>query len=128
MRSPGYQKKRDAVKINTVLEKVMTKLGNVMTKPVQSFRDKGLDVAVWENRNGGYSFTFRKTYKNKESGQYVETKYLYKDDAERLIELLKQAVSYASNRAEHDVEHMASGGFNGQPKKQADVDMDDIPF
>ena len=99
-----------------------------MNKPVQSFRDKGLDVAVWENRNGGYSFTFRKTYKNKESGQYVETKYLYKDDAERLIELLKQAVSYASNRAEHDVEHMASGGFNGQPKKQADVDMDDIPF
>jgi hypothetical protein len=125
---PGYQKKRDAVKINTVLEKVMTKLGNVMNKPVQSFRDKGLDVAVWENRNGGYSFTFRKTYKNKESGQYVETKYFYKDDAERLIELLKQAVSYASNRAEHDVEHMASGGFNGQPKKQADVDMDDIPF
>ncbi len=99
-----------------------------MNKPVQSFRDKGLDVAVWENRNGGYSFTFRKTYKNKESGQYVETKYLYKEDAERLIELLKQAVSYASNRAEHDVEHMASGGFNGQPKKQADVDMDDIPF
>jgi hypothetical protein len=130
MRSPGYQKKRDAVKINTVLEKVMTKLGNVMTKPVQSFRDKGLDVAVWENRNGGYSFTFRKTYKNKESGQYVETKYFYKEDAERLIELLKQAVSYASNRADHDVEHMASGGFNGQPKKQADVDddIDNIPF
>lgn len=128
MITPGYQKKRDAVKLNAVLEKVMTKLGNVMNKPVQSFRDKGLDVAVWENRNGGYSFTFRKTYKNKESGQYVETKYLYKDDAERLIELLKQAVSYASNRAEHDVEHMASGGFNGQPKKSADIDMDDIPF
>ena len=125
---PGYQKKQDAVKINTVLEKVMTKLGKSMNKPVQNFRDKGLDVAVWPTKNGGYSFTVRKTYKNKESGQYVETKYLYKEEVEKLIELLQEAVKYASNRAEHDVEHMASGGFNGQPKKQVDINIDDIPF
>lgn len=128
MRSPGYQKKQDAVKINSVIDKIINKLRKGMNKPVHNFRDKGIDVAVWPTKNGGYSFTVRKTYKNKESGQYVETKYFYKEECEKLIELLQEAVKYASNRAEHDVEHMASGGFNGQPKKSADVDMDDIPF
>jgi len=125
---PGYQKKRDAVKINNVIDKVITKLRKSMNKPVQNFRDRGLDVAVWTAKNGGYSFTVRKTYKNKQSGEYVETKYLYKEEVEKLIELLQEAVKYASNRSEHDVEHMASGGFNGQPKKSADIDIDDIPF
>ena len=101
-----------------------------MNKPVQNFRDKGLDVAVWENRNGGYSFTFRKTYKNKQSGEYVETKYIYKEEAEKLIELLQQAISYASNRAAHNEEHIASGGFSGQKStaKHEDINIDDIPF
>jgi hypothetical protein len=125
---PGYQKRRHVVEIKQVVQTVVDKLRKSMNKPVQNFRDRGLDVAVWPTKNGGYSFTVRKTYKNKESGQYVETKYLYKEECEKLIELLQEAVKYASNRSEHDVEHMASGGFNGQPKKQADIDMDDIPF
>lgn len=123
----GYQNKRDAVKINSLVSNVINKVRKSMNKPVQNFRSKGLDVAVWPAKNGGYSFTFRKTYKNKETQQYVETKYFYKDEVEQLIELLKEAVKYASNRAEHDVEHMASGGLNAQPKK-AEIDMDDIPF
>ena len=123
-----YQKRRYVVEIKQVVEKVVDKLRKTMNKPVQNFRDKGIDVAVWNAKNGGYSFTIRKTYKNKQSGEYVETKYLYKEECEKLIELLQEAVKYASNRAEHDVEHIASGGFNGQPKKQADIDMDDIPF
>ncbi len=94
---PGYQKKGDAVKINNVIDKVVTKLRKSMNKPVQNFRDKGIDVAVWNAKNGGYSFTIRKTYKNKQSGEYVETKYLYKEECEKLIELLQEAVKYASN-------------------------------
>jgi hypothetical protein len=128
MINTGYQKKRQVVEIKQVVEKVVNKVRKSMNKPVQNFRDRGLDVAVWPAKNGGYSFTVRKTYKNKQSGEYVETKYLYKEEVEKLIELLQEAVKYASNRAEHDVEHMASGGFNGQPKKSADIDMDDIPF
>ena len=99
-----------------------------MNKPVQSFRDKGVDVAVWETRNGGMSITIRKTYKDKNSGEYKESKYLFKEDAERLIELLKQAVSYAHNRTEHNTEHMAAGGFNGKPSAAKHEDIDDIPF
>lgn len=125
-----YQKKHEVVQINSVINSLLNKMGKSMNKPVQNFRDKGLDVAVWENRNGGYSFTFRKTYKNKETQQYVETKYLYKEEVEKLIELLQQAVKYASNRAEHDVEHMAAGGFSGEKSvaKHEDIDDLDLPF
>jgi hypothetical protein len=130
MRTLEYQKRQQFVKINDVLGKVLNNLGAIMNKPVQNFRDKGLDVAVWENRNGGYSFTFRKTYKNKQSGEYVETKYIYKEEAEKLIELLQQAISYASNRAAHNEEHVASGGFSGQKSaaKHEDINIDDLPF
>lgn len=131
MRSSEYQKKRNFVKFNTVLTNVVYKLRKQMNKPVQSFRDKGVDVAVWETRNGGVSITIRKSYKDKNTGEYKESKYLFKDDAERLIELLKQAVIYASNRSAHNDEHLASGGFSNQkaaPAKHEEIDMDDIPF
>jgi hypothetical protein len=130
MRTSEYQKRQQFVKIDSVLSKVLNNIGAIMNKPVQNFRDKGLDVAVWENRNGGYSFTFRKTYKNKQSGEYVETKYIYKEEAEKLIELLQQAISYASNRAAHNEEHVASGGFSGQKSaaKHEDINIDDLPF
>jgi transposase len=130
MRSSEYQKRRDAVKINNVLETIIKKVKKSMNKPVQSFRDRGVDVAVWTAKNGGYSFTIRKTYKNKETQQYIETKYYYKEELEKLIELLQQAVKYASNRAEHDVEHMASGGFSEGKSgaKHEEIDMDNLPF
>jgi hypothetical protein len=130
MRSPGYQKKGDAVKINNVIDRVVNKLRKSMNKPVQNFRDRGLDVAVWTAKNGGYSFTIRKTYKNKQSGEYVETKYMYKEECEKLIELLQEAVKYASNRAAHDEEHIASGGYSGQKStaKHEEIDINDLPF
>jgi hypothetical protein len=131
MRSPGYQKKRHVVEIKQVIQTVVDKLRKSMNKPLQNFRDRGIDVAVWPNKSGGYSFTFRKTYKNKQSGEYVETKYFYKEECERLIELLQEAVKYASGRAEHDVNHIASGGYNSEKKaaaKHEEIDMDDLPF
>jgi hypothetical protein len=130
MRSSGYQNKQQFVKLNTVLDKIINKVQKSMNKPVQNFRDRGIDVAVWSAKNGGYSFTVRKTYKNKQTGEYVETKYLYKEEAEKLIELLQQAVKYASNRSAHDEEHLASGGFSGEKStaKHEEIDMEDLPF
>lgn len=131
MRSSGYQKRRHVVEIKQVVQTVVDKLGKTMNKPIQNFRDRGVDVAVWPNKSGGYSFTFRKTYKNKQTGEYVETKYFYKEECERLIELLQEAVKYASGRAEHDVNHIASGGYNTEKKaaaKHEEIDMDDLPF
>ena len=125
-----YQKKHEIVQINSVINSLLNKMGKSMNKPVQNFRDKGLDVAVWPAKNGGYSFTFRKTYKNKETQQYVETKYLYKEEVEKLIELLKEAVKYASNRSEHTFEHKIAGGASTTTvaAKHEEIDIDDLPF
>ena len=128
MRSPGYQKKGDAVKINNVIDKVITKLRKSMNKPVQNFRDKGIDVAVWNAKNGGYSFTIRKTYKNKQSGEYVETKYLYKEECEKLIELLQEAVKYASNRSEHESQGSQNGPGQNVARELTQEELDDLPF
>jgi hypothetical protein len=130
MRSPGYQKSKQFVEIKQVVNTIIGKIGGHMNKPMQSFRDRGLDVSVWETKKGGFSFTLRKTYKNKETNQYVETKYFFKEEVEKLIELLQEAVKYASNRAEHDVNHIASGGYNKAPTaaKVEEIDLDDIPF
>jgi hypothetical protein len=131
MRSSGYQKNKQFVEINQIVTNVVSKLRKSMNKPIQNFRDRGVDVAVWPNKSGGYSFTFRKTYKNKQTGEYVETKYFYKEECERLIELLQEAVKYASGRAEHDVNHIASGGYTEKKvaaKHEDDVDLDSLPF
>jgi hypothetical protein len=128
MRSPGYQKKGDAVKINNVIDRVVNKLRKSMNKPVQNFRDKGIDVAVWNAKNGGYSFTIRKTYKNKQSGEYVETKYMYKEECEKLIELLQEAVKYASNRSEHESQGSQNGPGQNVARELTQEELDDLPF
>ena len=131
MRRSEYTKTRQFTSINSLVPRIIKRLRKSMNKPVQSFRDKGVDVAIWETKNGGISITIRKSYKDKNTGEYKESKYLFKEDAERLIELLKQAIDYAHNRAAHNEEHVASGGFNGQkaePVKYEDIDIDDLPF
>ncbi len=99
-----------------------------MNKPVQNFRDKGIDVAVWSAKNGGYSFTIRKTYKNKQSGEYVETKYMYKEECEKLIELLQEAVKYASNRSEHESQGSQNGLGQNVARELTQEELDDLPF
>lgn len=130
MRSSEYQKKPQFVKLNTVLDNVINKVKKSMNRPVQNFKDRGVDVAVWTAKNGGYSFTIRKTYKNKETQQYIETKYYYKEEIEKLIELLQQAVKYASNRAADNDERLAQGAaLTGvSTAKHEDIDIDDLPF
>lgn len=65
-----------------------------MGAPVKSYRNKGVDVAVWETRNGGYSITWRKSYKDKQTGEYKESKMLFPSDAKLLIELLQTAIAF----------------------------------
>jgi len=125
---PGYQKRRYVVEIKQVVQKVVDKLRKSMNKPVQNFRDKGVDVAVWNAKNGGYSFTIRKTYKNKQSGEYVETKYLYKEECEKLIELLQEAVKYASNRSEHESQGSQNGLGQNVARELTQEELDDLPF
>ena len=89
-------------------------------KPVHTIKDKGLSVAVWETRNGGHSFSVSKRYKDKQSGEWKDSKYLFKDDLESLIVMLQTAINYSSNKEAHEEAGIASG--------QKAIDIDDLPF
>jgi len=119
---------RSIVKIDTVINAVTSKLRKSMNKPVQDFKNKGVSVAVWNTKNGGYSFSLQKRYRDKQSGEWKESKYYYKDELEALIELLKEAVTYATNRSEHESQGSKSGlGYN-VTRELTQEELDDLPF
>lgn len=122
---------RSIVKIDQVINAVTTKLRKSMNKPVQDFKHKGLSVAVWPTRNGGYSYSISKRYKDKQTGEWRETKSLFKDEAEALIDLLKQAIAYGGTREEHEHEGIPSGQGKPGPKVQYELseeELNDLPF
>ena len=79
-----------------------------MSGPVKTIRNKGLAIAVWEASNGGYSFTLSKRYKCKQTDQWKDSKYLYKTDLEALGPMIEEAIGYASDKATHEAEAIAS--------------------
>jgi len=122
---------RSIVKIDQVLATITNKLRKSMNKPVQDFKHKGLSVAVWPTKNGGYSYSISKRYKDKQSGEWKETKSFFKEEAEALIDLLKQALAYGGSREEHEHEGIPSGQGKPGPKVKyelTDEEIDDLPF
>lgn len=106
-----------------------------MAKPVKTWRNKGIDIAAWQNEQGSVSFTLRKQYRNKQTNTWTDTKYLYQDDLRSLIELLEQAVAWnsanAADREEHKWAGVESGSLNTVVEKTAQAvsfQDDDIPF
>jgi len=100
-------------------------------KPIHTIKDKGLSVAIWKTRNGGYSFSISKRYKDKQTDQWKDSKYLFKDDIESLILQLQAALQYANEAALHAEEGLSSG----QSKKGSAAnyeltqdEIDDLPF
>lgn len=67
-----------------------------MSKPTKTWREKGLEIALWENGNSK-SYTWRKTYKDKQTGEYKVAKALFKSDLKILAELCDQAYRHAEN-------------------------------
>ena len=97
--------------------------------PVKTFKEKGLQLAIWESRNGGYSYTISKRYKDKQTGEWKDSKYLYKDDIEALQLMVQSAISYSHDRAEHEHEGIPSGQGKAGPSAAYEIDDDDlIPF
>lgn len=102
-----------------------------MGKPIKSFKEKGVEVAIWETKNGGYSYSISKRYKDKNTGEWKESKYLYKDEAEILARLITEAVGYSADVEEHAQAGIPSG--QGKPGPAAkyeltDEELDEIPF
>lgn len=96
-----------------------------MSGPVKTIRNKGLQIAIWETNNGGYSFTLSKRYKCKQTDQWKDSKYLYKTDLEALGPMIEEAIGYASDRATHEAEAIASPRIVHEPTF---LDEDEIPF
>jgi hypothetical protein len=108
-----------------------------MAKPEQAWREKGIDIAAWKNERGGYSFTWRKMYKDKKSGEFKETKYLFAEDLDALENLLGQIKAWRNERRENkeavELEYRASGADTMQQllnntAKAVSFNDDDIPF
>jgi hypothetical protein len=106
-----------------------------MAKPVQTWRNKGLDIAAWGNEQGRVSFTLRKQYRNKQTNTWTDTKYLYQDDLRALVELLELAIAWnsgnAADREEHKWAAVESGSLSAVVKetvKAVKFEDDDIPF
>ena len=96
-----------------------------MGKPVKTWREKGIDIAAWESKSG-FSFTFRKTYKDKTTGEYKESRYYYMEDLDRLALLLTQALSWAGEVTDDKRSTSVTAAETG--KLPEVIDSDEIPF
>lgn len=100
-----------------------------MARPLQSWRNKSIDVAAWPTNNGGCSFTIRKTWKPKDATEYKETKTFFPNDVKVLIDLLAQASAWAHEYFAEPIVEVDTRPVN--PAVAAVVKSiieDDIPF
>lgn len=65
-------------------------------KPIYCAKSKGVEVAVWEGRTGP-QFTIGKRYKDKNSGDWKDSKTFFDSDLEILAELIREALSWGKN-------------------------------
>lgn len=103
-----------------------------MARPAQSWRNKGIDIAAWQNERG-YSYTIRKTYKDKTTGEYKESKYWYPDDLIALGNLLQEVAGWRDSRKAdrelNELEGFPSGQNKPGPAAKHEVyNDDDLPF
>ena len=103
-----------------------------MGRPLNAWKAKGIDIAAWPTRNGGISFTISKRFKEKESGEWKETKSFFGGDLKLLGELISQASTWESEQGGTHHEPMDNGPV--KPEVQAVVRQlvnkndEDIPF
>lgn len=97
-----------------------------MAGPIKTWRNKGIEVAAWEGK-WGKQFTWRKTYKDKQSGEYKEAKFLFEDDVLKLSELLAEAYGWAKSGENREAETTSQLVQQIVKDVVANLD-DDIPF
>jgi hypothetical protein len=91
-----------------------------MAGPVKTWRNGQMDMAAWEGKFGT-TYTFRKTYKNKETGEWKESKILFKEDLERLAVMLGEVQAWAGGEIEEAPEAVT-------PAPAVDLTDFDVPF
>lgn len=100
-----------------------------MGRPKKAFRNNGIDIAAWENDRGGISFTLRKTYKNRETGEYKETKYFFLQDLKDFRDLIAEVIHWNETLADREAHEEAAIASPAPARAAQPVDVDDdIPF
>jgi hypothetical protein len=102
-----------------------------MARPLQTWKNKGLDIAAWPTKNGGISFTIRKTFKPKDATEWQESKSYFPNELAMLADLIKQATTWAHEEFGEPV-----SSFDTRPPhpkvaaivKAVVEDSDDVPF
>lgn len=110
-------------------------MSNGPERTFHSAASLGLQLAAWRNDKGNLSFSLSKRYKDKESGEWKDTKYLQGSDLGGLLELANRALVYAAaqydlRRAQKEDPQPAAPKrvASGAPSPKAGFDDDDIPF
>lgn len=62
-----------------------------MAKPIASFRNRGIDVAIWEGKTSP-TISIRKQYKDKITNEWKESKSFFPEELQELIKLLGMAI------------------------------------
>ncbi len=96
-----------------------------MGKPAKTWRAGGIDFAAWQN-DKGYSFTTRKTYKDKSTGEYKESRYLYPSDLSAMKDLLAEIFVWLEANDPDRAAHKEAQLDSMRETRQM-VD-DDVPF
>lgn len=61
-----------------------------MAGPVKTWKQKGIELAVWEGKFGS-QYTLKKTYKDKNTGEYKESKFFFQEEITALAEMFTDA-------------------------------------
>lgn len=103
-------------------------------KPVKRFKSSvsyGLSIAVWQNENGA-TFSIQKTYKDKNSGEYKESKSLFANDLAAIALLAPEAIAYADSLKSREPVQQDTRELVGLPSGDdlipSHINTDDIPF
>lgn len=73
--------------------------------PVKKFKLRRVEVAVWSRTDPDdgyvrYSLTVQKSYKDKDTGEYVSSNFLFPEEAAVAAVLLPQALGWISQQSQ----------------------------
>lgn len=89
-----------------------------MNKPLTVVRRGGISFTAWPGKNS-WTWNLRKVYKSQETGQFVETKTFFPNEAEKVIDGLQELLQTMKDGKPVDKPMQIDPIFD---------DNDDIPF
>lgn len=105
-----------------------------MAGPIKKWSRKGLELAAWEG-NTGKRFSIQKRYKDKNSGEWKESKSIFKEELGALREMIDEALLWLTA---DEAGERTGGGFTATAdivrQVQAVIpgakteDVEDIPW